>query len=355
MNKLKFLLFIILPVTAIAQLDKIKPGMTREEVKIFFPGLKPDISLMSSWVITRDTLQGIQGHTEYVIRQDTELRYEFTSDEIAGPCKDYPHTDSIKYLQMMKVAKGLYSQYLSRYGKPEIYSGQPGFALDSGKTEVPLFYAKWKQGSNELSIEVSYPGKSKKAEMNAPLPTAEQMKPGCDYTLEILSLGTGTTFQRSCGNGITGQEFKNRHPALSSQVENHPDAWMTEDTSRNNPGAWRFNFESDQLDSYSYDILDGAGYSQKAEDAYNLIRKRVLTLFAEAKKAYGIPVSYADKMSEKYPGKGDRMYHRTTHFTAEWTFKGKNLYIIFDESNGGKQYEPIFHLTVYYGRPMMEE
>jgi hypothetical protein len=361
MNKSKFLSFLLFlfsfylfPVTLSAQLDRIKPGMTLAEVKHNFPGLKPNASAMSSWVYSKDSVEGIKGSSEYVISKDTELRYGFTSNIVSGPCKAYPDLKSENYSHLMKAAVSIHSSYTSLYGPPAEYKVQPELADDSSQMPVNVFYAKWKHGANELSVTVSRPGKNKRPEINGPPPSTEDLKPGCKYTLEIVSIGTGNTYQKSCGNGITGQTFKELHPGLAAQVENHPDSWVADDTISSKYGDIEFTFEGKRLDSYSIDITDGPSYSHKSDTAYSILSKRAIELYNQAKKIHGKPDTLINKVFATYPGKRSRIYHRTTYFAAEWKIEDKKLYIIFDESSGGKQFEPIFHITVFYGRPVME-
>ncbi len=355
MNKLKFLLLFLLPLAASAQLDKIKQGMTREEMKQIFPAMQPDISAMSSWIYTNDSLQGIKGTTEYVIRQDTVLRYAFSSKSFAGPCKEYPNVDQSGSLRLMKTAFELSGRYTTLFGKPIFAIAYPYLSKDTAVSHDTIYFARWKKGNDELKIILSHPGKNKHYEMNAPLLNKEELEPGCKYTLEVTSLGTGTTFKQTCGNGMTGQEFKNAHPNLSNQVENHPDSWIAEDTVTSHSGNWRFTFEGDALDSYSLDIYDGAGYTHKSDSAYVILSRKAIALYGEAKKLYGKTDTLINKVFTKYPGKHSNIYHHTVHFAAEWKIKDKKLYVIFDESAGGKQFDAIFHLMLYYGRPIMEE
>ena len=323
MNKLKFLL-LLLPLTSFAQLDKIKPGMTLAEVKKNFPGLKPDISAMSSWIYAVDTVQGLKGVTEYVIRQDTLLRYDFTSNIVSGPCKSYPDIKSEKYRQLLNEATKLYNQYATFYGKPVEYFTESGLIDDTNHNSENVFYAKWKAGNNELSITVSLPDKNKKPEMNGPPPTVEEMESGCKYTLEVLSIGTGNIFQKYCGNGITGQTFKQQHPTLAPQIENHPDAWMVADTLTSKAGNWEFTFEGGHLDSYSLDINDGQEYYHKTDTAYSLLRKRTLALKIQAEKKYGKPFKLVNKMFDKFSGGGGKFYQKNIYFAEEWKMEDKN-------------------------------
>jgi hypothetical protein len=359
MNKLKLLIvfsftFFLFPFTSSAQLEKINPGMTLEEVKKNFPDLQPDFSSMSSLIESVDTFEGLKGVTEYVIRQDTLLRYDFTSNNVSGPCQDYPGADSIKYHQLISVARNLLKQYTLLYGNPAEHSSMSPLTDDTSQFPVPVLYAKWIQGDNELRIAVNRPGKHTRQLPNGPPPSVEDLKPGCKYLLEILSIGTGKAFRKSCGNGITGLEFKNLHPSLAVQVENHPDSWAVVDTNTSRYGNWEFTFEGGKLDSYDLMINDGAAYSHSTDTAYLLLRARTLMIEKEAEKKYGKPFKLVNKMFDKFPGRGSRLYHTTTYFGEEWKMDDKKLYIIFNETSNFKEFEPIFRLQVYFGRPLME-
>jgi len=352
MRKLNFLLLFFLPFAAISQLEKIKPGMSFEEVKKNFPNIKSDVSAMSSWVTEKDSMEGIKGFTEYVISQDTLLRYEYTSNGFSGPCKNFPHADSLNYIKLISVANKLYKQYVLLYGNPAEHYTISELADDTSQTPVSVLYAKWKHGNNELSISVTRPGKNRRPLMNEPPPTEEEIKPGCMYSLEVLSIGSGNYFRKTVENGMTGQEFKQHHPTLAYEVENHPNSWMAEDTFTYNHGSWRFHFEGGKLDSYSLDVYDGAGYLHNADSAYSLLKNITLILYSEALKLHGKPETLVNKILARYPGKGSWLYHHTIHFESEWKYLDKKLYIIFDESSGGKQFNPILHLMVYYGLPI---
>ncbi|HTA26959.1 MAG TPA: hypothetical protein VK809_04180 [Bacteroidia bacterium] len=354
MRKLTLLLIFFFPLAASAQLDKLKPGMSFDEVKKNFPGMIPDASAMSSWIYTKDTVEGIKGSSEYVISQDTLLRYGFTSSPVSGPCKEFPDLKSDDYSRLMKEAISKYNLYLSLYGPPTEYKTQSELLPDSSQIPVPVYYAKWKNGANQLSIILSRPGNHKRQEMNAPPPSTEDMKPGCKYTLEIMSIGTGNYFQRSCENGITGYTFKLHHPNLSAQVENHPDSWIVADTLTCNTGAWRFTFESKKLDSYSLNITDGSDYTHKTDSAYALLKSRTMVLYNEAKKMHGKPDTLINKMLVRYRESRSSFFRHTTYFSAEWKYGDKKLFMIFDKSEGGKQFQPIFHLLLFYGRSEVE-
>ncbi len=351
----RILLFIFFfPLAISAQLDKLKRGMPFDEVKKNFPGMIPDASAMSSWIYSKDTLDGIKGSSEYVISQDTLLRYDFTSSPVSGPCKDFPDLKSENYSQLMKEAISKYNSYTALYGPPTEYKTQAESIPDTSQMPVPVFYAEWKHGTNELTIILSRPGNHKRQEMNAPPPSEEDMKSGCKYNLEIRSIGTGNYFQKSGGNGLTGFDFKVLHPKLGEQVENHPDSWIVPDTLTCNTGAWRFTFEAKKLDSYSLNITDGSDYTHKTDSAYLLLKSRTIALYEEAKKFRKKPDTLINRMLLKYSETRSSYFHHTTYFTTEWKYGDKTLFMIFDKSDGGKQFQPIFHILLYYGRSEME-
>ena len=353
MRKLKFLLLFFLPLSAFAQLDKLKPGMPFDEVKKIFPKMIPDASAMSSWIYTRDSLDGIKGTSEYLIQQDTLLRYDFTSDMYSGPCSQNPDSESSGSRLLIRAAVRLSSKYINLFGKPAHAIGYPYFGKDSLNTDT-IYTAKWVKGSNILTVTISRPEKNKMPLMNAPPQSLEDLKPGCKYTLEILSIGTGNYFQKAGENGITGYTFKQHHPNLAEQVENHPDSWIATDTLTCYTGAWRFTFESKKLDSYSLNITDGNAYCHKTDSAYSILKSRTIALFAEAKKGRAKPDTLINRMLVKYAESRSSFFRHTTYFTTEWKYGDKKLFMIFDKSEGGKQFDPIFHLLLFYGRSSME-
>jgi len=305
---------------------------------------------MSSWVYSQDSTGGIKGVTEFVIRQDTLLRYDFTSDIVSGPCKSYPDIKSDKYSKLYGEAIHLYNTYLSLYGKPVEYHTAADLVNDTGRNPENVFYAKWKKEENELSISISLPDKNKRYLPNGPPPTVEEAKPGCMYTLEVMSIGTGNAFQKVCGNGIRGEQFKLLHPKLASQAENHPDSWTVTDTLTAKSGNWKFTFENGNLASYSLWINDGEEYDHITDTAYSRIRKRILALKTEAEKKFGKPTKTIDKMLDKFPGRGSRQFQKNTYFAEEWLAGNKKTYLLFEESSNFKEPYPLFTLELYYGK-----
>ncbi len=352
---LKILLLLLFPMVVSAQLDKMRFGTSLGEVKRIFPGLKPDVSAMSSIIYTDETLEYIDGHTTYTLIRDTVCTYDFQSKIMKGPCYYYPHADSSEYNHLMKGTLSLYNHFTSLYGSPSFFYGQPIGKKDSNEEKVTIFIAKWVKGNNLLSIEISRPGHNKRFVMNGPPPTQEEMKEGCNYVLEVISIGTGKEFSEGHDNGITGAQFKKLHPLIASQVVEPANSWMAEDTLTTENGTWRFDFDNRGITSLGLDIFGGPEYSDKSDEVYLKMRKRVLVLFQEAQILYGKPDSTSNTMPEKYKQENRKLYHYTTYFNAKWKLKDKKLFIIFDKREGGKQFEPVFHLEAYCGKPVSEE
>jgi len=349
-NTLGVVVLFCLPVLANAQVDKIKKGMTIGEVMKVFPGLEQDFYTLNSTIYDTSKVDDIKGLISFTFNRDTLSRYEFLSKSFDGPCEEFPNADSTEYLQLMSAIGKLYNKYLLIYGKPTNYFSQSPLANHDKEFPLEVFYAKWKEGNNELVMGVGYPGKNKLSEITKPSPAIQEQKQGCRYTFHIISIGKGKKFEQSCQNGITGEDFKKLFPDLASKVAtSSDDRWKAHDTLTFNTAQWKFGFKSGRLDSYHLDIYNAPGYPKGIDSAYSKLRKRTMALTAEAERLYGRYDTSSEMPPLAYPRKEANHNPNAIYFKAEWTIpESRKLRVLFYEHTIDKQYEPQFLLSVSF-------
>lgn len=346
MKKLILSCILLLPLAAFAQLDKIRPGMTLDEFRKQFPAAVPDVNGMTSWVNGKDSLQGISGHTTYLIRRDTVFRYQFLSDEVPGPGPQFPKADSSQSTRMMAVARTLVSHYTDLFGSPAEMSTWPlPKTAANEKYDVYVLTATWKLRGGVVRVFVHRSGTEQ--EHNLVNATFDTRKTGYHYyTFQVIAEGTGMEVRSEFGNGISAAEFRYAHPALAAQVKQHPERWIMDSES----GEWKFWFTDSRLTGFAMDAYDGQAYrSPSTETAYAEMRTLALKLHAEAEKQYGKATSASASFPSDYPSrKASNNYYSEERYLAEWKTPSGELTLLLDEHGGGKYSSPVFHLEIMF-------
>jgi hypothetical protein len=343
------LLFILLlcPALLIAQLDVIRPGMSLAELQRNFPGLQHDFDAMTSRVAKKDSLLGLSGYTNFLISRDTAVRYQFTSEQVAGPCDKFPAADSAAFLKMMISARTLVSHYSDLFGKPATLVINPARAAAGEAWEVIVLKAEWKIRGDFVRIEVTRPGKSAD-EYHPNAMVDNRPMDRCYYVFDLMAEGTGREVMGEFGLGVSKKEFKYRFPDLAPQVEDFADTWRLEDSLTNKYASWQFQFVNDKLVAFSFDLYDGSDYGNESAAAYKLVLGRAQKLQAEAEKQFGKADSVTTKVPQEYPDrKISGNYYSRINYEVKWKQR-TDLVIRMSEYGGGKQGQPVFHLEVHF-------
>lgn len=343
-------LFALAPALLSGQIDQLRPAMQLDEVRAKFPDLVRDYGSMTSWASGDGKQLNVEGRATYLIQCDTVVKYQFESYAAYGPSEDFPTADSAEVMKLISAARTLVGHFTDLYGNPAEYRNQSLVAPGGVKHEVEVIYSRWKNATDEILVRVYRAGKSNFPQINA-APKNEKEVISTPYLLELITSGKSLRMRTEFGMGMTAAQFRKWQPDLASQVVDHPDCWMRNDTSGGINTHWRFQFREEKLIGYFYDAYAGVDYGETTEIAYATMLARAQKLKEEATKQFGNPYKDSTNVSKKYSApKKPGLYYSRVDYLAQWKPGSDFLMIRLNERGGGKQGPPVFHLEVYFGK-----
>ncbi|MBI3509113.1 MAG: hypothetical protein HY064_00500 [Bacteroidetes bacterium] len=341
MKKFSFSILFLVPLLLPAQLNHLRPGMSLEETRKYFPAMRSDFVGMTSWVYGDDSINGIPGKATWVITRDTLRSYQFNSHDVLGPCIVPENKDTLNANLLVKKANELGIMYTRMYGK----------ASQGGKEENKqyLFYGRWEGSGDHLTVSVERPILANvREEVNGPNTTWKgHCANCCYYKLVVRAEGKGKLLGEKFGIGSPKNKFKKDHPKQASQVKDFTDNWVMNDSLNTNYGNWKFSFTNGKLSAFTLDVYDGEMYKHKTEEAYEVLLKRAKTLTREGKKSFGKPDNVTT-LPDKYPEHDIHLYYSRVDYEAKWMLSDTSVVVRLSETGGGQSGPPVFHLEVLY-------
>ncbi len=342
-----FLGIIFLPLFSFAQLDQIHPGMSTADYRTIFPSGKMEQAGNQEQVHAKDTVEGVSGNSTYTFFLDTVNHYKFFSHAVAGPCKKFPSADSTELSRLLDATRKLYSELVLKFGVPgEKYSSSVLFPKET-PFEISVFGAKWKLQGAVIIVKVVECGDPN------PFPNADmenypkERSGSCYYELQIEALGMAKTIYPQFNMGFSKNDFRKKYPLLSDQIKDSPEIWLAQDSAYGKNGEWRCLFLNDKLTLFSLNDYDGDNYDLPAKDAYSKMCNRLSQLIAEAQKQFGVPDSASPTLDAHYKTQSLHNSYSIVHYRAKWKVNGTEMILQFEESGGGINGPPKFHLSVY--------
>ncbi|MBI3509109.1 MAG: hypothetical protein HY064_00480 [Bacteroidetes bacterium] len=351
-----FLLFII-PFALRAQLDRIKPGMTKKDFLDEFPQAKPDAEFLNHWFEIEDTLANVHGTAIYQMENDTVRSFQFQSGNHAGPSPEFPKADSTELSNILKSARIVCKRNIVLFGNPTKMIVNSFMTPDTAWT-TDIFYAEWETGDHDVSMEISREGKKidlprENREMNANYDAHKEKPTSANYTFLVTAKGKNKQLEKKYCVENTSAELKVNRPALKDDIEKEiipgKMIYSFTDSLKNREGNWNFVFKNEQLDQFSYALYAGTLYAGPDDD---VLIPRAKELEAEAEKNYGKPDSVITNPSPfgRKDVNTNCWWCDFPRYEAYWHYGNKKMNLKLTEVVKGKEPEH-YLLEVNFNKP----
>ncbi len=341
----------MLPLSLLAQLDKLTPGLSLQDFRRIFPSAIPDLPAMTCNMYKNDTLLGIPGESQYTAVKDSVNQYAFRSILFSGPSSDFPKADSAELLHLIRSAHELTGHYLDIFGSPTMEKSISPRISIKDLTDPNVYSAIWNKPDGTIKILVHQDTEIAN-NINAEGKKVHEKKMKCaKYVLEVQASGKWSKLRIDFEIGITKDQFRVLMPIYAEQMKNFPDCWTVKESVLAGESEWHMWFLENALAGFSYDNYCGDAYSGTNKACYPILINKAKQFLAEGELAYGQPITLQVPASDAYtPIKKvpNEFFYDYVYYNAEWKMdKGKNLFIRLHE-NGGKG-EAFLHLEVYFG------
>jgi hypothetical protein len=338
------LLFLLIPVLASAQLDRLRTDMAEQDFIKQFPDAIRNLDEEAYWTGGADTLNGIEGSSLWHLYNDTVDVYRFLSVKVEGPSKAYPKFDSTAVHKMKLCLDKVKADLEKEFGMPGTFRNTS--LQNIGNPGVNRAYSVvWTFPGNNDYIQLSISTDLSAGNyINAPGKLTVVESQSYEMRIEVTHRDDYTMLWHDIGKSSERffTIYKNfRAPLIRDRI------YTMKDSTVSSNAGWIVKFTSGQLVSFQYSATTGKAYRAKSDaEAYLKLKTKADQLLKESETGYGKSDSLSNLMPSKYKPHDRQLVYHVDHLYARWKTAEGKMEISLEETGGGKNPDVIFVLRV---------